>query len=85
MDTQCGRTLLARGCNISSSAALENTCPNMSMTKIKSISERGSPCLNPPPTTTTKPFILKQVGVGLALIHAYEKSFFRGYHSATLE
>jgi hypothetical protein len=46
-EIHCGRTLLARGCNISSATALENICPNTSITKIKSIGERGSPFLSP--------------------------------------
>jgi hypothetical protein len=34
---QCGRALLAKGCSISSAAALENIYPSTSITKIKSI------------------------------------------------
>jgi hypothetical protein len=40
-DIRCGRARLARGYNISSVVALENKCPNTSMTKIKSIGERA--------------------------------------------
>uniref|UniRef100_A0A0A9BAN7 Uncharacterized protein n=1 Tax=Arundo donax TaxID=35708 RepID=A0A0A9BAN7_ARUDO len=46
-EIRCCKARLNRGCSISSSAALVIMCPRISITKMKSIGDNGSPCLNP--------------------------------------
>uniref|UniRef100_A0A0A9HWZ3 Uncharacterized protein n=1 Tax=Arundo donax TaxID=35708 RepID=A0A0A9HWZ3_ARUDO len=54
-ETRCPTCLLERGCSNPSLAALTKTEFNTSMTRIKSMGDRGSPCLSPLRCLITSP------------------------------